>query len=1272
MISFKKARNSLFFKSIHLLIIVAFAGSFVVLPAHIQAQSVMGLPQPGVMVPLSPAFQPALIKGLRVYPDDPLRFDFIIDTGNLVLKGNPLKLESTKLIKYFMASLTVPEENLWVNLSPYEKDRIIPSDFGQTEMGRDLLAQDYLLKQITASLIYPEDELGKTFWDKVYKKVEALYGTTENIPVNTFNKVWIVPDKATVYQNNDSVFVTESRLKVLLEEDYLTLENNALSEKFATKRIARTDVDKISDISSSIIKEVIIPALEREVNEGKNFAMLRQIYNSMILATWYKKNLRDSFLGKVYLDAKKTDGINVKDPSVNERIYQNYLRALEKGVYNYIKEDTSSSNIKLGPRKYFSGGVILNPKAVFHKSETAAGFASTGKIIISAALLSPLFAAAQGETQEAALLTAEPPEFRKLAKLTTDQKVARANDLFGKMMWDLFERDERFNEVNARFKRSSNAPVKIGVLMGDKAGQAMTMQAVDELRSKLAEEINNGSVEIEIIDNWKESHRKKGQLPRAVLRKLHNVDVVLKGAMINEGRMLTKTLNLYAQVLKVTVPASGDQEADWVIFRDLWDGMYATAEQGIDVDENLSMDVRIATDAGSKRIIRMAFEYAQRHGIDKVDRVTKSNVVKITDNRFSDAFTAMAQEYPDIETRPKGYLIDAMTQFLLKNSSRKDFKVMVMPNMYGDILTKEAAEIAGGVWTVASSYIGENVAVFGALEGYADDEGIKDQYNDPRSMQAAVDLIIEYVKEEKDVIRVNEQPRIVDHDTLRKQINEAKIIFEKTLREQLDRVEKLKNSETPIDIRELDKIEVGVMTGDGIGPFVSKQTMRAINELLGKEMETGKIKFKFIEGNTIKQRNLEKVPVPKAVLDQLNELLYAIILKAPLHTAQAGEKWDRDVESGNVGLRKLLDLFINVRLVVVPAQGIYHIYVREGTEGLYALGSDGFDVGDNLSVNLRVITEQGSERIIRKAFEIAKAEGKNRVTAVTLSKVLKATGGRFSRVFGRIAQEYPEFRTDEVSLPIMPAHLVNKSLRSRFQVVVMPNLNGDIVTDAAAELQGGLGNSGSINAGVSPRIMAEASGGDGTKMVDEKRTEYASPVALMRAAEMLLDRIGFEEKAAKLGKALDMVTQFEVKRNMIGRKERDGIKGNTGIELTDDIVAWLKRDDLDQVWARGKEAAQMKDAAVLTLEETVPGGIDFNPNNLQLITQGGSINFKMSTDIPDLLNAPITGFTPIILQMTPVSNLPLLLGSEGFKPENISIKPSKNKVFDKISFNFFH
>lgn len=330
-------------KAISLTVIIAFIITTLT-PFNNASAAVAGLPIPGTMVNLSSAYTPLLIKGLRVHPDNPLLFDFIIDTGNSAIKNDSkdLRAESEKLIKYFLATLTIPEKDLWVNLSPYEKDRIIEEPLGQTELGRDMLAQDYMLKQLTASLIYPEKELGKKFWDKVYAQARERFGVT-NIPVNTFNKVWIMPDQADIFVRNNTAYVVGTHLKVMLEEDYLAANKN----------------DKVAkNQNSQIIRDVILPEIEREVNTGKNFAPLRQIFNSIVLASWYKQNLKQALLNQVYTNKSKINGVDTDDKAVKEKIYEQYLQAYKKGVFNYIKENSADKGV-IEPRKYFSGGEVF-------------------------------------------------------------------------------------------------------------------------------------------------------------------------------------------------------------------------------------------------------------------------------------------------------------------------------------------------------------------------------------------------------------------------------------------------------------------------------------------------------------------------------------------------------------------------------------------------------------------------------------------------------------------------------------------------------------------------------------------------------------------------------------------------------------------------------------------------------------------------------------------------------------------------------------------------
>jgi len=298
------------------------------------------------MVATSEAFTPILVKGLVVHPDKPLNFDFIVDSGNDSPDPAVVKEQSQKMAQYFLAAITVPEDQLWVNLSPYEKDRVIEQELGQTVLGRDMLAQDYILKQLTSSLIYPEKGLGKEFWDRVYAQVQARFGTTD-VSINTVNKVWIMPEKAEVFEEGNAVYVTQAKLKVLLDSDRVGRDKN----------VSDVSSEEKSSVAQAVMREVIIPAIEKEVNEGRNFAAIRQVYHAAILAKWYRELIQNTLLADAYVGKNKVAGVTTDDKALKEKIYQRYIAAYKKGVFNYIKKEVSSSSGKITPRKYFSGGI---------------------------------------------------------------------------------------------------------------------------------------------------------------------------------------------------------------------------------------------------------------------------------------------------------------------------------------------------------------------------------------------------------------------------------------------------------------------------------------------------------------------------------------------------------------------------------------------------------------------------------------------------------------------------------------------------------------------------------------------------------------------------------------------------------------------------------------------------------------------------------------------------------------------------------------------------
>jgi glucan phosphorylase len=319
----------------------------------------VNLPLPRQMISCSQPYEPALIQGMTVHPENPLLFDFIIDAGDSQLGGSALQKEALRMVKYFLAAMTIPDREMWVNLSPEEPDRIVPEALGRTVLGRDLLAQDYMLKQITSSLMFPEEKLGEAFWKRVYAEAYERFGTTD-VPMDTYNKVWVVPSKAAVYEEGDNVYIMNRQLKVMLAQDYKKMRVvDSVRDSQAADGTLTEDADafKSQAVAHKVLKEIIVPELEKEVNQRRHFANLRQIYNAMILAKWYKENLKQSLLGQVYADQNKVAGIHNHDPEIKNKIYDQYITAFKKGVYDIIRQEYDPIEQTVIPRKYFSGGL---------------------------------------------------------------------------------------------------------------------------------------------------------------------------------------------------------------------------------------------------------------------------------------------------------------------------------------------------------------------------------------------------------------------------------------------------------------------------------------------------------------------------------------------------------------------------------------------------------------------------------------------------------------------------------------------------------------------------------------------------------------------------------------------------------------------------------------------------------------------------------------------------------------------------------------------------
>jgi isocitrate dehydrogenase (NAD+) len=390
-------------------------------------------------------------------------------------------------------------------------------------------------------------------------------------------------------------------------------------------------------------------------------------------------------------------------------------------------------------------------------------------------------------------------------------------------------------------------------------------------------------------------------------------------------------------------------------------------------------------------------------------------------------------------------------------------------------------------------------------------------------------------------------------------IEAAKEHFGKVLEGQLERVERLNTGTEWTDFGQVRPIIIGILGGDGIGPTIVEEAQRVLEHLLQSEVDAGKVVFRTIEGLTIENRAAQLTPIPDDVLEEIKKC--HVTLKGPTHTPEQGDGWP-NIESANVAMRKALDLFANVRPVRIPREKIDWIIFRENTEDVYAVGSQGIHVTEDLAVDFRVITTPGSRRILELAFDHARRTGKSKVTVVTKANVVKATDGKFLDVAREVSGSYPEIEWDGWYIDIMTAKLLDVERRHEFQVIALPNLYGDILSDEAGQIQGGVGTAGSANIG-KEYAMFEAIHGTAPRMVREGRDQFADPSSVLRAGAMLLEHIGYTELGSKLHKALDVCGQYDRKVVMTGRST-----GATGKEFGDYLMETIQESDLEERWAR--------------------------------------------------------------------------------------------------------
>ena len=368
--------------------------------------------------------------------------------------------------------------------------------------------------------------------------------------------------------------------------------------------------------------------------------------------------------------------------------------------------------------------------------------------------------------------------------------------------------------------------------------------------------------------------------------------------------------------------------------------------------------------------------------------------------------------------------------------------------------------------------------------------------------------------------------------TREESIAKAQQAFGELIRQDYQRIDGMKKAQEPLDFSKLNKIIVGILPGDGIGPVIMPLALKVMEALVGDEIKSGKIEIRHIEGMTIENRVAQNNSLPQECLDEIRQC--HVLLKGPMVTPRAGDGLPNLV-SANSLLRRSLDLYAAVRPIDIPDKDIHWTFFRENIEGEYIWGNKGIQVDEDLAVDFKVQTHLGSRRIARAAFEYARKNGRHNVTVVTKANIVKLVDGNFIRAVREVGQEYPDIEIQERLVDAMCAKMLDPDFNKGIEVVVLPNLYGDIVTDVAAEHQGGLGTASSSNIG-DRYALFEAIHGTAPGLCAAGKAGYANPCSLIRAMGQMLVHIGCGEANAKLEKALDACTRGE-NAMVVGPKE---------------------------------------------------------------------------------------------------------------------------------------
>jgi MoxR-like ATPase len=300
------------------------------------------------LAPIADKFHPVHLRSISF---DSLQesLDLVLDKGDeRSLKQAQIEETTKKLLEYFQIGLTLPNSMFWVNLRPDAPTDVIDQYLEKTDMGKVFLEADLRLKKDLARFTDPATAQGKQYWDMLYAKAAALYGNGD-IEIPTITRPWIVPGEIVVGEAQNSAYIYKATLKVMLEQDYVKdVQYNSDDERGR----------QMNSYSSQLVRELIIPKLTRHVNVSKQYAPLRQVYYSLILAQWFKaRNATAAGQYAAQIDSKNLTGLTSQQVWSKDTYFKAYQKSFAEG--EYCKDETSSTSEGLVTRRYISGGIGL-------------------------------------------------------------------------------------------------------------------------------------------------------------------------------------------------------------------------------------------------------------------------------------------------------------------------------------------------------------------------------------------------------------------------------------------------------------------------------------------------------------------------------------------------------------------------------------------------------------------------------------------------------------------------------------------------------------------------------------------------------------------------------------------------------------------------------------------------------------------------------------------------------------------------------------------------